>query len=172
MLTADRIRPLLRAAADTRVADDLEAHIRKLRAERAPLYLGLTDLDKILKWKLSGQYGRQARIRAENTEDIVRIITVAAFAIQHKDPEHEIDLKVSAWSTRRGRSEICDPRPRTIWRSCEATASGSTASASTINGGYASGGARNDERRRTLRSPTTTDRRNPASREAEKGREQ
>ena len=102
MITANQIRPLLRAAVDRQVADDLEAHVQGLRASREPLSLGVEDLDRILKWKLRGQYGRQQKLRTENTEGVVRTMTATAFAIQHENPEYEIELKVSVLCALRG----------------------------------------------------------------------
>ena len=102
MITANQIRPLLRAAVDRQVADDLEAHVQGLRARREPLSLGVEDLDRILTWKLRGQYGRQQKLRAENTEGVVRAMTGTAFAIQHENPEYEIELKVNVLCALRG----------------------------------------------------------------------
>lgn len=66
----------------------------RLHQERQPFYLTAAEFDKILKWKLRGQYGRQRERRKANTEDVIRTVTRTALTITHPDKEHEIELRV------------------------------------------------------------------------------
>ena len=75
---------------------------RKLKLERVDFYLELDELERILKWKLRGQFGRQLKRRQVNTNENVITITKAAFAINHSDKDIEIALKLKLLTTLSG----------------------------------------------------------------------
>jgi hypothetical protein len=102
MITAAQIAPLRRAAPDRAEAARLIECFATLRQTRDPLYLASNDLDQILRWKLRGQYGRQAQRRAANTENLVRLVTQAAFAITHSDSVYETELRLGLLCCLRG----------------------------------------------------------------------
>lgn len=51
---------------------------------------------------MRGQYGRQEEIRAQDTGQVVRLLTRAAFAIHHDDWASETELKVKVLCALRG----------------------------------------------------------------------
>ena len=63
----------------------LVTQLESSKKERPNFFLTSADLDKILYWKLRDQIGRQRKIRENNTDEIVKKITKAAFAIVHAD---------------------------------------------------------------------------------------
>ena len=81
---------------------ELTKHFDKLKQERVPFYLERIELDEILVWKLRSQIGRQEEKRKENTEENVRTITEAAFAITHNDKDYETSLRLKLLTTLSG----------------------------------------------------------------------
>lgn len=63
--------------------------------KRVPFFLTIEDFDKILKWKLRGQYNRTKKIRESNTNHNIQIITKAAFGINHSIECHETSLRIN-----------------------------------------------------------------------------
>ena len=80
----------------------LISDFQKLRKKRQEFYLTSDELEQILKWKLDSQFGRQKKIRENNTPDNVKIITKAAFAVTHTNKDFEIVLKLKILSTLTG----------------------------------------------------------------------
>jgi thermostable 8-oxoguanine DNA glycosylase len=74
---------------------DLIKYFRKLKTDRNPLYLDLSDLEKVLTWKLRRQYWRQFLMRKKNTDEIIQKITKLAFEIEHDDKDYETELKIN-----------------------------------------------------------------------------
>ena len=66
------------------------------------MYLTLDEFDRVLKWKLRGQYGRQREKRKANTDGVVRVLTGAALSIEHPDKDYEIELRFGILCTLRG----------------------------------------------------------------------
>jgi thermostable 8-oxoguanine DNA glycosylase len=60
-----------------------------LKGLRIPFYLTLAEFEKILRWKLRSQYYRQQHIRENNTNDLVRNVTMTAFSIKNLDFNNE-----------------------------------------------------------------------------------
>lgn len=76
MITATELLPYRTSSDDYGATERLKAQFARLRYERHPLYLTLQEFDDVLRWKLRGQYGRQAQRRKVNTEEVIQ--TVAA----------------------------------------------------------------------------------------------
>ncbi len=102
MITLKEIAPLYKQGIDYEWTEQLKEKLAKLRSERQPFYLTVSEFDEILRWKLGRQYGRQRRIRAANTEEIVRAVTGLALTINHDDEDYEIELKTDILCTLRG----------------------------------------------------------------------
>ena len=66
MVTAEEIRSLRGQSADAAQTEQLKQLFARLRLERSPFYLNLSEFEQVLRWKLEGQYGRAARLRCEN----------------------------------------------------------------------------------------------------------
>ncbi|PWK74266.1 hypothetical protein LX99_04068 [Mucilaginibacter oryzae] len=77
----------------------LVSELANLQAIRIPFYLNLSELEKILTWKLRGQYNRQQTLRTLNTNHNIETITKAAFLVKHEKPEHEIFLRTKLLCT-------------------------------------------------------------------------
>jgi len=91
------IQDLIFRASDNQKTKNLIFEFSKLKNDRKEFYLQLTELEKILEWKLIGQYYRLKVIREiNNTNENVIAITKAAFSITHvdKDIETKIRLKL------------------------------------------------------------------------------
>lgn len=78
---------------DDKETKRLKSYFAMLRRKRTPLYLMGEDFDKILKWKLRGQYGRQSQRRQDNTEEIIKKVTELGLSICHEDKNYELELK-------------------------------------------------------------------------------
>ncbi len=102
MITASQLVRYRRSSEDYEWTERLKERFRRLRRERNPFYLTRSELDEILRWKLRGQYERQRWRWAANTEDVVRVVTRAAFEIAHPDKEYEVELRIGILCTLRG----------------------------------------------------------------------
>ncbi|MDD5590055.1 MAG: hypothetical protein PHQ47_02685 [Candidatus Portnoybacteria bacterium] len=67
MINIETLKLYLNKASDDEETNRLKSGFTILRKERSPIYLTGDDFDKILKWKLRGQYGRQSEIRKKIT---------------------------------------------------------------------------------------------------------
>ena len=83
-------------------AEQIKSLFNELKKVREPLYLKATEFDRILRWKLKGQYGRQQEWRLHNNEDTLKKITSLAFNIQHINKEYELELRFGILSSLRG----------------------------------------------------------------------
>ena len=105
MITAAQIVPYRTSSHDNNRTECLKTQFARLRQERQPLYLASAEFDKILHWKLRGQYGRQQEGRKANTEDVIRTVTSAAFSVTHPDEEYGIELREGILCALRGVTE-------------------------------------------------------------------
>ncbi len=101
MITAKQIAPY-KISMDDDNTEEIKSELLTAQQNRQPFYLTSDEFDKILKWKLRSQYGRQKEIRKANTEETIKTITRTAFSITHSDPEYEIELKLGILSLLKG----------------------------------------------------------------------
>lgn len=80
--------------SDDEETNRLKSDFAALRKERSLFYLTGDDLDKVLKWKLRGQYGRQFQRRKDNTDEIVKSVTELGLNICHDDKNYELELRL------------------------------------------------------------------------------
>lgn len=81
-------------ASDYEEANRLKSYFSDLRKERSLFYLTRDDFDKILKWKLRGQYGRQFEKRKDNTDETIKSVTELGLNICHNDKNYELELRL------------------------------------------------------------------------------
>ncbi len=79
MIKADDLQSLRTASPDYAETGTLKAEFRTRRLERTPFFLTGPELDRVFRWKLRGQYGRQSVKRARNSEGAYRAVTEAVF---------------------------------------------------------------------------------------------
>jgi hypothetical protein len=58
MITAVQLIPYRTSSDDYALTEQLKAHFAQMKQERYPMYLTLDEFDRVLRWKLRGQYGR------------------------------------------------------------------------------------------------------------------
>lgn len=102
MINANVIKPFRRNAVDFGETEQLKKHLHLAKQIRNPFYLDLNDFDRILRWKLRQQYGRQEGLRRENTEEIIKKVTSLALNISHEDKEYELELRFKILMALRG----------------------------------------------------------------------
>jgi thermostable 8-oxoguanine DNA glycosylase len=102
MITAFQIANLRKSSIDFEDTQQLKDEFAKLRADRHPFYLTADEFDRILKWKLRGQYGRQRDMRAVNTDEVIRAVTGLALTITHEDKDYELELRINVLCGLRG----------------------------------------------------------------------
>jgi len=102
MIKAHILIPYRCSSDDYALTEQLKAHFAQMKQERHPMYLTLDEFDRVLKWKLRGQYGRQREKRKANTDGVVRVLTGAALSIEHPDKDYEIELRFGILCTLRG----------------------------------------------------------------------
>jgi hypothetical protein len=102
MITAVQLIPHRTSSDDYTLTEHLKAHFAQMKRERHPMYLTLDEFDRVLQWKLRGQYGRQRERRKANTDDVIRVVTGAALSIEHPDTDYEIELRFGILCTLRG----------------------------------------------------------------------
>ena len=102
MITATQLVPYRTSSDDYDLTEYLKGQFAKLRQERVPLYLTLDEFDKILRWKLRGQYGRQREWRNVNTDGVIRTVTMAALSLSHPVDDYETELRVGILCALRG----------------------------------------------------------------------
>lgn len=94
MITANQIAPY-KAVINYDNTEEIKAELLIAQQCRQPFYLTYGEFDKILKWKLRSQYGRQKELRKANTIETIKLLTRLAFSISHSDPDYEIELKIN-----------------------------------------------------------------------------
>lgn len=103
IVTAEKILSIDTSKSyDYEKTNELMNEFKNIRENRHPLFIDFYDFEKILRWKLRGQYGRQKSIRTMNTDKIIRTVTGACFAIRHFDENYELDMKVGILCVLRG----------------------------------------------------------------------
>src|SRR5438445_711222 len=102
MVQANDIRNLRTSAPDYAEGELRKTELRRLRAERDPLFLATADLEPIFRWKLAGQYGRNAKLRATNTDAACRAVTCAALSVTDDDSDYEVELRLKLLTALRG----------------------------------------------------------------------
>ena len=102
MITAGQLIQYRTSSDDYTLTVHIKADFAQMKRERHPMYLTLEEFDRVLQWKLRGQYERQRERRKENTDDVIRVVTGAALSIEHPDKDYEIELRVGILCTLRG----------------------------------------------------------------------
>lgn len=92
----NQIEELINQADDKNETKKLIQQFDKLKQTRTPFYLTANELEKILNWKLRTQFGRQTKIRQNNTEENIRLITKTTFLLTHYDKDIETALKLKS----------------------------------------------------------------------------
>jgi hypothetical protein len=98
----EEIIALIERADDRQETLDLIAHFDTLKSQRKPMFLDKSDFERILKWKLRNQFGRQSNLRQLNTEEIIQKITRLVFEIEHPNHEYETQLKFKILTSIKG----------------------------------------------------------------------
>ena len=98
MIKAHDLRSLRTASPDYAETEALKAEFRARRPERTPFFLTGPELDRVFRWKLRGQYGRQSVQRARNSEDAYRAITEAVFKVVGPEFEYECVVRLGLLS--------------------------------------------------------------------------
>lgn len=91
-----QIEELINQADENNKTKELIKQIDNLKKMRTPFYLTANELEQILKWKLRTQYGRQTKIRMNNTDGNIVLITKTAFLLTHNDKDIETALKLKS----------------------------------------------------------------------------
>jgi hypothetical protein len=102
MITAVQLIPYKTSSDDYTVTEQLKAYFDQMKNVRHPMHLTLDEFDKVLQWKLRGQYGRQRERRNANTDQVVRVVTRAALSIEHSDKDYEVELRFGILCSLRG----------------------------------------------------------------------
>jgi len=84
---------------DYEETQQLLTSFQTLRTNRHPFYLNEQEFERILRWKLRGQYGRGTEVRRHNTDHIIRTISETVFRIQHENDDYETKMRISMLST-------------------------------------------------------------------------
>src|SRR5713226_7762417 len=102
MLHADDLRPFRTTADDYQETEVLKKQLRDLRSQRNPFYLTKADLDRIFRWKLRTQFGRNQRHRDTNSDSAYRVVTQAALSITESDLDYEAEVRTGVLTSLRG----------------------------------------------------------------------
>lgn len=94
MIKADDVRHLRTASPDYKETEELKAGFRKGLQERSPFFLTGPELDRVFRWKLRSQYGRQAVLRERNSEAAYRAVTEAVFKVIGPQLEYECAVRL------------------------------------------------------------------------------
>lgn len=93
MINPEDIRPYRTTAADFSETQELKRHLHSLKQTRNPFYLDVNGFDRILRWKLRQQYGRQEYLRSQNTDKVIKEVTSVALNISHHNKDYELELR-------------------------------------------------------------------------------
>jgi hypothetical protein len=94
MIKADDIRHLRTASPDYAETEALKAEFLKQRAGRTPFSLTAEELDRVFRWKLRGQYGRQSAHRGRNSGTTYGTVTEAVFRVVGPTLEYETVVRL------------------------------------------------------------------------------
>ena len=92
----NQIEALINQADDKSETKNLIQQFDKLKQTRKPFYLTANEIEQILNWKLRTQFGRQSKIRLNNTEENIQLITKTTFLLTHKNKDIETSLKLKS----------------------------------------------------------------------------
>ncbi|MDA8250791.1 MAG: hypothetical protein M0Z28_16685 [Rhodospirillales bacterium] len=92
----------LEQAPDFKKTQELLALFADLRKTRRPLNLTTDEFDKVLRWKLCGQYGRTKKHHAGNSDELLRNITQCTFSISHDERDYRLQLRTGLLCVLRG----------------------------------------------------------------------
>lgn len=98
----NQILNLIERADDNFETKNLISYFSSLKSQRIPMFLDNIDIEKVFKWKLRSQFGRQKILRQSNTDEVIQKVTSLAFGIEHTDNDYEIELKLKILSSLRG----------------------------------------------------------------------
>lgn len=98
----EQILGLIDRADDNQETLDLISHFSVLKNQRKRTFLDKSDFDRILRWKLRNQFGRQLNLRQVNTDEIIQLITKLVFLIEHPSKDYEAELKVKILTSIKG----------------------------------------------------------------------
>ena len=91
-----QIERLLNQADDNDQTKNLINFFNNLKKTRTPFYLTAKDLEQIFKWKLRTQFGRQTKIRLNNTDENIALITRTTFLLTHNNKDIETALRLKS----------------------------------------------------------------------------
>ncbi len=92
----NQIKEFILQADDNNETKKLIQQFDDLKKTRMPFYLTASEVEQILTWKLRNQFSRQTKIRQNNTENNIELITKTTFSLTHKNKEIETALKLKS----------------------------------------------------------------------------
>lgn len=102
LITASQIINFRNRSDDYFLTDEIKKELTLRRQERIPFHLTKDEFDKILHWKLRGQYKRIEHLLLTLTEEMIVNITRAAFMINLSNPDDELELQLRILTCLRG----------------------------------------------------------------------
>lgn len=100
MITAAQLRSL--GPVSDPETEGLKKRFAQLRVEGRPFFQARSEFDRVLQWKLRGQFGRQRSRRKVNTDDLIRKVTGLALALCHENEDYELELRLGILCSLRG----------------------------------------------------------------------
>ena len=94
--------PLLQRSALHQEATTLIRHFEEAWEMRDPMHLTLSDMDRVLQFKLRGQIGRQRALRATTEEQVLRRVTALALTINTRPDTYLTEIRVRTLCVLRG----------------------------------------------------------------------
>ena len=98
----EQIEELIKEAEVDLKAEELINYFKALKKERNPFFINKKDLEKILVFKLRGQYHRQVDQRNLNNDEVIKVVSKAAFEVVHTNNDYEIELKLNLLTSLKG----------------------------------------------------------------------
>jgi hypothetical protein len=102
MITASQIKKFRNESIDYADTVLIKDELARLRRKRSPFYLTKEELDKILHWKLRGQYGRLNHLLSANSDELIQKVTGLALSVEHPDADYELELRFKILTCLRG----------------------------------------------------------------------
>jgi len=94
MINLHEIKNYVGRAVDEKETNELKEYFRKLKEIRNPIFIDSNDFERILRWKLRGQYNRNIRHIRKNNNEVIKEITKHAFSVSCTNNEKEIEEKI------------------------------------------------------------------------------
>lgn len=82
--------------------DELILTFNNYKEWRDPMYIELAELDVILKFELRKQLNRQAEMRKQNSETVIRRISELALSIETGNTEYTTEIRIKILSSMKG----------------------------------------------------------------------